>query len=98
MAQFGYLAAYAASAFLNAFVFWKLWGWFVVPLSAPAITYWHAFALGLFAVWFGIVGTIAPAETLQDKQGKAVVIMAKALVMLIILASGYMVHSLGGIA
>lgn len=31
--------------FLEGVVLRQAWGWFVVPLGAPAIGYWHALAL-----------------------------------------------------
>lgn len=34
--------------FFNGFALWKMWEWFVAPLGAPTITYWHA--LGLYTI------------------------------------------------
>lgn len=38
--------------FLDALVFMKYWGWFVVPLGVAGISYWHAFGLSLFIEFF----------------------------------------------
>ncbi len=35
--------------FLEAFVFLKGWGWFLIPLGMPEITFWHAFGLLLLS-------------------------------------------------
>lgn len=32
---------------LEGTVLYYLWGWFVVPLGAPSISFWHALGLGL---------------------------------------------------
>lgn len=33
--------------FVEARVFLDLWRWFVVPLGATQLTYWHAFGIGV---------------------------------------------------
>ena len=35
--------------FSEAFLFLLLWGWFIVPLGVPNITYAHAF--GIYLLW-----------------------------------------------
>jgi len=39
----------------NAFVLWKLYSWFVVPLGAPLLNWWHIWGLWMFitAVFIG---------------------------------------------
>jgi len=64
------IAAWVASAVLvgaaGAFVIWKLYGWFTVPLGAPTINYWHMWGLMMI---FGIV--TMPLKSSTDEPFKA---------------------------
>lgn len=42
-----FLIAFIAFA-LHPYVMTQGWGWFVVPLGVPEITYWQAMGLGMF--------------------------------------------------
>lgn len=34
-----------ATGFLDAVVFKFMWGWFIVPLGAPLISFWHSYGI-----------------------------------------------------
>lgn len=74
---------------LNAFTFWALWGWFLVPIGAPPITYAHAYGIGLLATWLGMIASLVPKE--REKIG--VTIVAKTITNGLLLAAGAIVHA-----
>ena len=96
MKTLGAIFAMAVTSLLNGFVFWKLWEWFVTPIGAPQLGYWHAWGLGLFGTWLAVVGhqtTVAQAREQQAELG--VLLFAKTMTMLIILGTGYLAHRFG---
>lgn len=61
------LAIWSINVFWGGFVAATLWGWFVVPLGAPAISFWHAAGLGaLVSVFLGSRGTPQGNKTDTD--------------------------------
>jgi len=56
-----------ASYALKGWAWLMLWGWFVQPLGAPAVTYWHALGLALVASLF-MSNSSSPIETARIKK------------------------------
>jgi len=52
----------------DAWGFMMLWGWFVVPLGLPAITFWHAVGLDLFV---GMVAAFMAPRRPDDQRDYA---------------------------
>jgi len=52
-----------ALAFAGAFVEWKFWGWFAVPIGMPILTYWQVMGLGMLV---GIATSKLPVQTCKD--------------------------------
>jgi hypothetical protein len=53
-----------AMALWRAWWLYPAWGWFLVPLGAPAITFWH------FAALLLIVGTVTAHEDTKKDERK----------------------------
>lgn len=53
------------NVFWGAFVSSTLWGWFLVPLGVPAITYWHAVGIG--SVIAAFLGSRGMPPDIEDK-------------------------------
>lgn len=70
-----------------SFVAWKLYGWFVIPLGAPAISYLSFYGLSLF------FNLIKPSEKNEENDPKKSIIksFASAVVYGIALLVGYIV-------
>lgn len=82
--------------FLDAYVFMRLWGWFVVPLGAVPLSYAHAMGLDLM---FGLTVTLATPLKAEVVAAKAIddndeiaLALAKILGVGIALALGAIIH------
>lgn len=82
--------------FVNGYVLWRLWEWFIAvpPLYAPHITFWHAWAIGLFGSWLGVLTIFIPEGTKQSSYRHAnIMLTAKSLSMGLIYLNGLIVHT-----
>lgn len=77
---------------LNGFVWWMLWRWFVVPLGAPSIAYWHAFGLSLFTAWMRIYSSDGNTEELKRGWERSAVLAGKAIGMGLVLFIAWLVQ------
>ena len=78
----------AAGAFI-ASVFWSYWGWFVVPISAPHIGFFHSWGLVL------MVGLVVPAPQMVGSSEEIAAYSGRVLVGLAVAwAFGFLLHSL----
>jgi len=79
-----------AALFSTAFAFQYAWLWFLVPLSVPPITYWHALGLTYSIFVFFIVPVIVTAalcawcQKCVDTEKLGVISLALSLTNLII--------------
>lgn len=76
----------------NGYVLSKYWEWFVIPLGAPPIGWFHAYGLATLVVYFTPVDT--KAQTAEEKL--AGTIAGSALKPLILGLLGLLLHSLMG--
>lgn len=71
-----------------------LWGWFLVPLGVPAITFWHASGLGaLLGVFLGPRGISRTSEGPRTMDSEITYHLCCAvLIPLFSLLSGWVAH------
>lgn len=86
-----------ARSFFDAFVLWKLWTWFIVPLGVVHISYWHAYGLDVF---FGLIaaGAVVYYGKDQTENDRFELIVGKAVGFAFALGAGYVAHKLAGLA
>ncbi|MEN6549980.1 MAG: hypothetical protein ABFE07_28385 [Armatimonadia bacterium] len=76
----------APSMLLGGWILRTMWGWFIVPLGAPAISLWHA--MGLFLTVRLFVGM----ATKERKEHPLMLAIEGAVVGLALLGIGALVH------
>lgn len=79
----------AAIGAWTAFVVYKLYGWFVVPLGAPVINWWHAWGLMLILNVLTLKPTDVPSKGWKDSVAK---LIGKVLGMATVLLIGWLIH------
>ena len=73
----------------GAFVLWKLYTWFVLPLGAPPLNWWHIWGLSMF---FNIAVMVLWPETPEHTLGQTFVrSLTKVVLLAIILPVGWII-------
>lgn len=52
----------------SSFVIMLLWNWFITPLGAPAIGFWHAVGLDCVATMFGTVPIYPDTDNMSMRE------------------------------
>lgn len=77
---------------LDAWAVWLFWGWFAVPLGAPAITFWQAMGLDLFVSLLVLLSVQAPRRDDLTAPNKWAWGLVKAVGILIAVGMGAVIH------
>jgi hypothetical protein len=93
---FGLLGAALALSAWASFVTYKLYGWFVVPLGAPVLNWWHVWGL---LILFGLVTYKSDGTELQERPtprtSRAIgFIITRVLVITAALLFGWLFHGM----
>lgn len=86
MAVIGVLLLIPLMIIMNGYVFWVLWGWFLVGLGAPAINLAQALGVSLIARF-----VIMPAIQKEEKRGMWTQIGVNFFTLLIVLGMGWVI-------
>lgn len=85
-----FLAMWPFMTWLGVTCWWTYWMWFIVPLGAPKITWWHTF--GLMAAWSLFKPNSASADGWEAVE-KA---KDRAIFWLVAIAMAWIAHLAGG--
>ena len=91
------LLMYTGGALLEPKALELMWRWFVVPLGAPPITYWHT--LGLDTM-LGLIAAMMLGPPRRDEytiDGKWAWPLAKIIWILPVVGIGAVIHNLAGL-
>jgi hypothetical protein len=91
----GAIATIAAIGAWSAFVGYKLYGWFVIPLGAPVLSWWHIW--GLLLIYHLVTYKEQPVDRNQPKDPRPIAtmvagILGRALGIAFVLLLGWMIH------
>jgi hypothetical protein len=86
----GVFALGAVRIFVDGWALWQLWQWFVVPLGAPPIGYWHACGIDLM---IGMVLAMSLPRPPDEESGKTIgYAAAKVLIAPLTVGIGLLIH------
>lgn len=88
LAFIGLLAIIPLAIIFNAFVLYKMWGWFLVPLGLPQIGMAHAWGLAILIGMFTVRSKIQS----KDKKERIAEGVTMALSPFMALLFGYIAH------
>jgi len=86
-----------ARSLYDAWVLLMLWGWFIVPLGAPRINFWHAYGIDVFVSYF-LSNIVLAVYADKQKTGPEQItgVFQRGVAYTLILGLGYCAHSWGG--
>ena len=83
------------SAFAWGWVFFKFWGWFILPVfTLPEINFWQAVGLMFFVLLFQINKAHIQEKDEKDKKKQLTIALAAIIAPWVTLFAGWFIHSI----
>lgn len=79
-------------SFFDAFVLWRLWGWFAIPAGAQPIGYWNAYGFDVALMIIGLNVYRYDVAGGKSSEGALGSVFARGLGYVIVLGFGYFAH------